>query len=406
VDTFFPKRHGSIPAFERLSDDMPDKRENLENYFSYLPQCISRKRIAGMPSKNEKAYFINGDLENLVGKYQSWLKVDSYLVFELIERHLNTAPDGYSVLMDKKNLFFRRCRKRGNKEYVDNLKRRLDDYNSLLPDVQFFNPNDRSRVQHTKMFFAVLTVDPKRFKSRHEAWSIMDKDVNKFISNLKRFFGSRIQYCRSWECFYEDAIGYPHVNLVIFLEDTHVDCFLGTKKLRNGKKIPCWRLYKKSEIAKYWKHGHIDVQAVSKMRKNIEDGYCDDLGLNSSRNNSVISFDYLTKYITKNMREDNIPFKILLLNAILWVLRKRSFSLSKKFLEIKPTEKSDLSIVMSNSNNFLGAEEKIVFEYVFLGVFPACFIECILLNKGRPPPKCPYYNFRVETSSCTYSEFY
>lgn len=388
------------------------KRSNskIQDIYFEKRSIVERGRIIAMPEKDDVPLLINGCLEHLKEKYLTWLKNDVHFAIKKTLSISCSYEKGATNFYEKSKIVFRRAAKRGNNEYIQSIKERIKVYNERLPIIRFFNPRKRE-MQKTSMLYIVLTTNPRKFKSRYDAWLDIGKRINKFTSNLKRYFDCNIHSSHSWECFYKKAKGYPHVNLIIYLKEKEVSCFsMKTIDKKTGEQRIVWRMKKKHDLEKYWDSGFIDVYAISQV-KGIDEDYIDDLNTEHPiRDGSMLSVTHMLKYVTKNIRDNDVDEKTVLLNSILWALRKRSFSLSNMFMDMAIQINEDINSVsdlinrLSNSNIFPRMVVNVTIKYELLGVYPACSLNCSKLHDGKPPPSCPYHKINDGWGKCCYEK--
>ena len=336
----------------------------------------TRVLLAPMDSKTREGFLLTSNLESLQEEYLKWVKNDVFVGVRIDVDDLATGIHGTK-------LRFMLAPKRGNGKYARMLKARMREFNDSLPETQFFNPRLR-KTQTTPMFKVTMTYDPKRC-SRYKAWLNIGHELNHFRSNLIKYFGCPVSIIHTWENFKrkralsggKSAYAYPHVNLVVMLGDNkQIKTFL-----HNGE----WRLDCKKELEKYW-HSTIDVKAVSSIGKFDEDDQPDN-------DDSYISLAHNLKYITKDLRTCKEGDDYVLLNAILWAMRKRAYSFNGDFLERFESACRRLDVAEANSNfpeRLLAENPRYNVKFSLLGVFPGCIFKCIKRLKGKLPEDCPY----------------
>jgi hypothetical protein len=277
------------------------------------------------------------DLDLLERLYEYWRDLPEYLVLRSLQINPKTFSSNWSYVAVK-------CSKRGNDVYALRVKKSLDGLFSV-PDVKFFDVNDFTpdKTVETSALWLTLTYDTKRC-SRYEAIKRIGKEWNCFVSALKQSYG-KMSILRTWECSEE---GYPHIHAIVLFADARFSVFRhfskGDEKTEGQL---TFRVKEKDDIASHW-HSHVDVQAVSSTKK---------------------LFNYMKKYQTKTLLASDSP-KGTRTMSLLWLFRKRSFSVSGDFR----SRLSDLIRDLHNSKMVLrqtrldgSVEEGSVWEFV--GVF-------------------------------------
>jgi len=228
----------------------------------------------------------NPDLEKIVEAFIYWSSFVEYLVFR--RENIHTYEKTYKMA---------KASKRGNDVYSAKLRKRLNHlYN--LPQIEFFDYKDRSKRQFSKAIFVTLTY--ARNLRLDEAWELVGSDFNRWISAMRKRYG-RIEVIRCWEA-QED--GYPHIHCILVFHDVDFETFF-----YNGK----WRVSKKRELEKYWAWGFSDMFALYSLGAGV---------------------GYVMKYVTKvnnALLAEKRNQKDVLSLALLWIFRKRAFSVSKNF---------------------------------------------------------------------------
>lgn len=286
-----------------------------------------------------RSYFLdqrNMDLEGLVEYFLTWVNYNEYMVLQ------KQTFDGKTF--DKKTIAVK-CSKRGNDVYKYRVRKRFSFLSTLENKILFDWENKALKNHKSSCLFVTLTFNPALCEI-YEAWELrIGREYNSWITNLRNKFG-RIEAIRTFEG-YEN--GYPHIHVVLLFGDVEFNTF---KTTNHGKDI--WRIQEKEVFEHGWK-SFVDVQAVKDLKGGLW---------------------YLSKHILKNQIIEGDPlrskdlYKYYLTLALNWVYRKRSFSISKGFL--------DLMNSMHNSNSrgsvqvtLEGVPVIIDVVWVCLGVFSA-----------------------------------
>ena len=275
-------------------------------------------------------------VDDVVERYKSWVSQAEYLLLQrtLIEPgvHGSTKWDSQYIAV--------KCSKRGNDVYRDRVRDSLFSIQEALPDRSFFNPKERELQKkiRTPLVSVTLTYDTKRCSIR-EAWENIGKEFDLWMKNLRKEFG-RISIIRTWEAFKNE---YPHINAILLFHDTDFGVFRHKSK---------FRVRKKAVFSRHW-HSFVDVRAVANLKRAVS---------------------YIMKYITKELFSENA----ILTRAMLWLFRKRSFSVSKDFISrLKRLDK----VAMHNSHQVsLTGERVTAIVWHFLGIFSK---EELKINKSE-----------------------
>jgi len=278
------------------------------------PQRLFRERgllnDQGKPRLNvAQGYFRRSeneeDLDLLEQLYVYWRDIPEFLILRSLQVNPRSMASVWSYVGVKSS-------KRGNDVYVRRVKRRLD-WLSNMPNVTFFKDSDFSTSKEvlTSTLWITLTYDAKRC-SRAEAMENIGREWNRFLSALRGKYG-KISVLRSWET---SCRGYPHVHACVLFQDAKFSVFQHLAEREPRGNLPLgqkelqlqYRIHEKDQISPLW-HSHVDVQAISSTRK---------------------LFNYMRKYQTKTLMASDSPKGVRTM-SILWLNRKRSFSVSGDF---------------------------------------------------------------------------
>ncbi len=289
----------------------------------------------------------NPDIEAIMKQYLVWVDYVEYLIFRKENR--------YTYEMSWKAV---KASKRGNDVYAWRLKKRIQKMYDL-PEISFFNRKDRSKRQKTKALFITLTY--RRDGRIDTAWEDVGVDYNRWISALRRKYG-KIHVLRSWEA---QRDGYPHIHCVLYFEDVEFETFF-------YKGI--WRVDAKKILSKNWHWGFTDMFALS------------DLGA---------GVGYVVKYLTKVHRtvvDGRLDRKSVLTLAMMWIFKKRAFSLSRGFEDlIVEDEKEERRYVGQ-----VDLEGNPIFHWVLVGFWAG--------NLGSWSKDLTYHEFWIIYGSDSFSE--
>ncbi len=228
----------------------------------------------------------NPDLDRVIDDFTYWSNLVVYLV--LRRENIHTHENTYKMA---------KAAKRGNDVYSAKLRKRLNHlYN--LPQREFFNFKDRNRRHKTRAVFVTLTY--RRDLRLDEAWENIGSDYNRWVSAMRKAFG-KISIIRSFEA---QSDGFPHIHCILLFREAEFETFF-----YNGK----WRLSRKRELEKYWGWGFCDMFAMYSLGAGV---------------------GYVMKYVTKvnnALLAEKKNRKDVLSLALMWIFRKRAFSVSKDF---------------------------------------------------------------------------
>ena len=264
-------------------------------------------------------------LEDAITLFQTWREVIEFMLLQLTQ--IEPSLKG-SVEWENKFIAVK-CSKRGNDVYRHRVRESLSSIQECVPDLTFFNPLDRdlgSKKVKTPLILVTLTFDTKQI-SLYKAWEEVGREFNKWLSGIRKKFG-KVSVLRTWE---STKNGYPHIHVVLLFHERQFSVFRWKSK---------FRIREKAEFSKNW-HSHVDVSALHSLKKAVR---------------------YVTKYITKDLFSE----KGKLTMTLLWLFRKRSFSISRDFQSI--ASRLDYSMHNSNQVSFSGKKlTQIVWR--FLGIF-------------------------------------
>jgi len=322
-------------------------------------------------------YFRRGiDLDLLIQLYRYWRDFDERIVIK------KSWWEGYEIKSVFKAV---KCAKRGNDVYLYRMRKRLD-WMEKVENVEFFSDAEAClRGAKSRLLFITLTYDTNRC-SRYEAWLNIGKEYNRWISRVRRRYG-RVSVFRVWQSMVN---GYPHVHAILLFHEYEFTVF----KYQSKEGLVTYRVTNKEDLAKSW-HSFVDVCAVKSSRG---------------------AFKYAKRYLTKRRRERdaNDPNQKRLIDyakpmyirgshvtdldyALMWLFKKRSFSLSGDFRKAY----HDLIVHMRNSNfsrwaqvDLDGNEVNSEVWYEFIGVFPAKMLNIRVENWVVYLDKAVYDRFK------------
>lgn len=303
---------------------------------------LERFREAGLLSKEGKprltcarSVFLdlrNMDFEGLIEYFDTWMNFKEYMVLQ------QQTLKGVDV--ERKTIAVK-CSKRGNDVYQHRVKKRFAFFSTLENKVLFDWKNRSKKLHSVKIIFATLTFNPALCNIQTAWEDRVGKEYNSWITNLRNKFG-RVEAIRTFEAY---SNGFPHVHVVLVFQDVEFKTFKDKKGV--------WRIQNKEVFEAGWK-SFVDVQAV----KDLSGGLF-----------------YVSKHILKNeitpgpaLEED--LWKYYLTLSLCWIFLKRSYAVSKGFLDLMK------SMRISNSMRSVQLDlfgEKVLEEivWVFLGIYSA-----------------------------------
>ena len=227
--------------------------------------------------------------------------------------------------------FFSLVPKRGNSEYIKNVRRQLDVFISKKPIV-FFDPSWGKKS--TPMLYITCTCDHAIVgEDPGVVWLRFGKMWNNFVSKLRQQYG-KLAYIRTWQ---SQGNYYPHAHCLILFVDKIKDPFNVVEWVDSDGSIS-YRLPANSNVRKFiksaWSYGFCDIKCIQDTGSAFKD---------------------LLKYVTRDL-EGGESDKT---NGMVWFFQKRSFAVSDEFekffnASVKEPEVPDLEhLSCGNSNKTL-----------------------------------------------------
>lgn len=310
-----------------------------------------------------------------------------------------------SVPIEVNDYMISACSKRGNAEYIRQVKEKFEPFLTKEPLI-FFDTSlnrKRKRKRKTNMLYISGTTDPA-ICGFDMGWLDFGSHWNSFITNIKQQFGGKIVYIRTWQ---SQENGYPHFHALIYfknIEFTAVPNWDYNKKTGKRDKLS-WRIPSRSQlhtgdidtdgkpltirkrIKKAWKYGSVDILCVSDTQKAFKD---------------------MLKYVTRDLEggESNLT------NAMIWYFGKQAFSYSKDFCEVVwgPGETIDLKI---DGDLIVGDRCNSNLVLIRVEIFPMLSAKRLYINAAKthqkslfgvkdPPPDDEVDVDYIECSVCNY----
>ena len=261
------------------------------------------------------------DLDLLEAFYVYWRDFSEFLVLRSLKVHPRSYASVWSYVGVKSS-------KRGNDVYRSRVKRRLD-WLSNMPNVSFFDVSDFydekgwriEKPVYSQALWLTLTYDTK-LCSRAEAMERIGPEWNRFLSALRSKHG-QVSVLRSWET---TERGYIHIHGCLLFKESRFEVEPWLSKDDEKETHLTFRLKdpdQRKGIKDLW-HSNLDIQAISSTKK---------------------LFNYMRKYQTKTLMASDSPKGVRTM-SLLWLHRKRSFSVSGDFR----ARISDLIRALHNSN--------------------------------------------------------
>lgn len=262
------------------------------------------------------------NLDVVISDYLSWLESIFYV---LVSRfNYQSGEQEYGGF---------RSPKRGDQLYSDRVMLKFKWLRQRLGDIIFFDRRIRDGWVESPCLHIVLEYNANRYHLR-ESYDLCGVDFNRWMTYLRRHFG-RVSIIR---CFEAHDSGYVHIHLMALFED-HV--FEG-KPMMNKKGKRIFRVVGKdfNILKKGWKSGYTDFQMVDSAKGGVY---------------------YLSKYLSKSVSVEEAGEKGIKGLAMCWFTRKRSFSVSGKFI------RAYADVIHTNSNSTEDKEISVFVGYDLIG---------------------------------------
>ena len=323
----------SLYGGETVLEVSPPTSNSLLNYEAKGLLKNGKPRLACA-----KAHFLGSgvtDIDGLMDYYKTWRDYDEFMI---LHRAKSDTRD------DKKTIAVK-CSKRGNDVYGRRTKNRLG-FLKASENLEFFSPKDFDceKVVHTRLLWITLTWDTN-LCSLNESWESGQYYFNLWITNLRNHYGD-IDVLRFPQASPDrdgKAYGYQHFHIVLLFRDYEFTVF----PYLNDKLEMSYRIEEKDEfIRKANWHSFTDIRAINSMK-----------GI----------YQYAIKHY------ENAGFgtseEATLNNAICWIFKKKSYTVSGGFREsysefIKTLRNSKASLVQID---LFCIEHKA--KWIFIGIF-------------------------------------
>lgn len=255
--------------------------------------------------KHARSYFVRisqEDIPVLQEAFQIWRDYDEHMLLR-----------GENLFNGEKVHVAVKCSKRGNDVFTQRLDRKLG-FLRGFEGIKLFSLLDFQKCEYmpSNLLFVTLTYNPA-LCSMDEAWDKIGGEWNRFITNLRNKYG-RILYLATPEAFPDpngSAFGYPHIHVMMLFLDQDFNVFPNWEKKRDGKEGWVFRVKEKYEIESQGRwHSFVDMKAIHSGRA---------MG------------GYLRKHM-KNTHGGSDP-AALTTQAVLWLKKKQTFSMSSGFRE-------------------------------------------------------------------------
>ncbi|GAH26276.1 unnamed protein product [marine sediment metagenome] len=338
----------------------------FENEFGAIRLKKVRRQFGSLPTAS--------DIPLIEDLFVQWYTFDEIMPIRCTYRVSDKGTNHYHTITE---LSIHKSIKRCNDAYVEAVQGTMNQFLDQEPRVFF----DREwGVKKTNALSIVLEYDATKY-TLGEAWLCVGIDFNRFLSNIKKHFGS-ISHIRAWQS--HDS-GMPHIHVIIYFKTFEFSVVEWYDKkaermsyrIHSKQKVKPNGKYCRQAIKEAWTQGFVDIKAIDNMGDTFKD---------------------LLKYVTRDL--DGGAYTLT--NAMAWYFRKQSFGISRDFKKVvwgvsdsigwvEPNDADAISTIRSNSNRELIAIE--VFP-----LFPSYFFykPCVTLyNWDKPPPYlCPnIWNF-------------
>jgi len=308
---------------------------------------------------------MSSDIPMIKDLFVKWYTFDEFMP---IRCTYQTKDLKTGSIKTTKDLTIHKSIKRCNPEYIKAIKKKLSPLTEHDPKI-FFDSD--WGIKKTNALKIVLEYDATTY-SLGDAWGYNGIDFNRFLSCLKKHFGS-ISHIRAW---HSHVSGMPHIDVIIYFKDFEFSAVedYGKKDRKQSFRIHPKQRVKhhgkrcRQAIKEAWPHGFVDIKCVQSMGG---------------------TFKEQLKYVTHELDGKKYP----LTNAMVWYFRKQSFGISRDFEKVvwgsdgcidlaEPSDADAITRLRSNSNRELIAIE-------IFPIFPAYYFHkpCVtLFNYDKPPP--------------------
>jgi hypothetical protein len=297
------KSHSTKSRFESAEPELLIFDESCidDEYFENSRNCV---RVNKVRSAYLNDFIHDEKLESLYVKWRD-TREDIWL-------------DGYDALGNFVKPCFVKASKRGNDVYKHLVSEKFKIIDSM-PPIYFFD--DDHSIKRTPMIFVTFTVDTKKY-SKNEAWNVITSELNRFETLLRQQVTTWLKQLKinakgTFVKLYaveSHESGYPHIHATYFFHNWEFVVFQHLKKKNDEFKIE-YRIPDKfaDQIQRLWRMGSDDpkLKDVSVKIKGVQD--------------TLGAFSEIKKYVTKEI----FTPKGVKTCAMLWVHRKKSYSLSR-----------------------------------------------------------------------------
>jgi hypothetical protein len=169
------------------------------------------------------------DFEDIVEKYEAWVRDHRYMVLAHLPEWWVTSALDYVYVAVK-------CAKRGNDVYVSRVEKRLYGLGFHVLNLDF----DFEKNPYTNILFITLTYDTK-LCSFDEAWRNIGKEFNLWKANIRKKFGNFSVF----RCFEAFENGHPHIHLIAVFKEQYFKVFKSYEQGKDGKMHKVWLVKEK-----------------------------------------------------------------------------------------------------------------------------------------------------------------
>jgi len=291
--------------------------------------------------------FNNPNLDRLRMAYREWVEHSEYLT---LEGFLEVGRKR----IERKTVFVK-ASKRGNDVYQNRVIDRLK------PLIEASTHSKASKLRGKRkgsLVLLTLTYDRAEPSGSMADYWRRDGDLNRFFAHIRKDY-RKIDYVWVEEAHKN---GFPHYHILIWFHDKE---FVSNPWYSPRQRRFINLINPKGLFNKYWPVGYVDVKGVDNLRSTVQ---------------------YVTKYLIKGLGK-NATLNEEKARALCWFYGKRSFGLSRGFLDL-------IQRCITKTKGWTQQslyDEKYTYLWRFLGIFPYWFVgldpETRVSRCDRPPPQ-------------------
>lgn len=335
-----------------------------------LPMRLTRKKAGFM------------DLSNTATSPEQWLRMREDIAPGLVSVPFNDNPKCQLVSYEHLTTSWvnKKSVKRGNDVYIELLKDKFAPLLNSSNHIDFFSTalnEHRNPVRRTRMLYLTGTCDQAKTGDIVASWVAFGAYWNHFITSVRDIFG-KAAYIRTWQ---SQDNGYPHFHTLIYFKDFEFTATPWKEKdgstswrIHNRQKVTINRKtgekdYCRDVLKDLWKWGNLDVKCCDSSKQALTD---------------------LLKYVLRDLEGGASD----LTNAMVWYFMKKSFALSRGFVELFGAfeEPENADLINAEGVTQEGTQEG---ELVAIDIFPTIprdlmpFYQQLTLDRLVRPPDPP-----------------